>query len=310
MRCWLTLMACAALLTGPARALDLTLPGNATQSVDVLRAADSYMLPVGPFADGTLPVIGVEGRVHQQAWRIDQTGMTTLQLIRPFRDELTRAGYEILLDCSGQECGGFDFRFNTKVLPAPDMYVDLFDFRFLSARKAGAAGNVVSVIVSQAGGAGYVQVIQVIANGDTDDLRVTAAATSTEPAQENLPLIGALVEQGHVILRDLDFGTGSSALGPGPHGTLEALAGYLLADKKRRIALVGHTDRVGTLEDNITLSRRRANSVLERLAGEHDVPRAQLEANGVGYLSPIAPNQTAEGREANRRVEAILLSTE
>jgi OOP family OmpA-OmpF porin len=50
--------------------------------------------------------------------------------------------------------------------------------------------------------------------------------------------------------------------------------------------------------------------VLERLAGQYGVARSQLEAEGMGYLAPVATNLTPEGREVNRRVEVILLSTE
>ena len=42
----------------------------------------------------------------------------------------------------------------------------------------------------------------------------------------------------------------------------------------------------------------------------YEVPRAQMESNGMGYLSPVAPNTTEAGREANRRVEAVLLNAE
>ncbi|WP_299847146.1 OmpA family protein [uncultured Roseovarius sp.] len=308
----IALAMCLAVM-GQAHALELQLPGNAIQTGEAVRDPDSYLLPVAPFENGNVPVIEVEGRVSQQTWRIAQTGLTTLQMIRPLRDQLVQAGYEIILDCGGQQCGGFDFRFNTRVSPAPEMYVDLFDFRFLSARMPGSGAsdmkNVVSVICSQADDAGYVQIIQVTAEPGA----ATPAVRVDDPApikteNDPVPVIRSLTEQGHVILEDLDFATGSSTLGPGPHASLVALAEYLLADGKRRIALVGHTDRMGSLESNVALSRRRATSVMDRLVADHGVRRVQLEANGVGYLSPIAPNTTREGREANRRVEAVLLN--
>ena len=54
----------------------------------------------------------------------------------------------------------------------------------------------------------------------------------------------------------------------------------------------------------------RAGSVLERLVSAHGVSRRQLDAQGMGYLAPIASNLTPQGREANRRVEVIITSTE
>ena len=111
-------------------------------------------------------------------------------------------------------------------------------------------------------------------------------------------------------MSDLRFETGSSALGDGEYESLAALADYLKSDGTKRVALVGHTDAEGSLAANIAVSKRRATSVLERLVTSYGVAAAQLEAEGMGYLAPIASNQTDQGRTVNRRVEAILVSTE
>jgi OOP family OmpA-OmpF porin len=132
-----------------------------------------------------------------------------------------------------------------------------------------------------------------------------------EPSPRSLGDFGARLEaDGRVILSDLSFDTGSAQLGEGSYSSLRALAEYLEANQGRRVALVGHTDAEGSLDGNITLSRRRAGSVLERLVSDYGTRRAQLDAQGMGYLAPIATNLTAEGREANRRVEVIIVSTE
>ncbi len=220
--------------------------------------------------------------------------------------QLDAAGYVPVLTCGGQTCGGFDFRFGTDVMAAPDMYVDLFDFRFLSAR--GADGDAVSVFVSKVASVGYVQIIHATPDGGGAKLTVgSTPAETTQTGGETASVIDALTGQGHVILKDLDFATGSAALGEGPHASLGMLAEYLLADQNRRIVLVGHTDLVGSLADNVRLSKERAGSVMARLVEEYGVPRVQLDAEGIGYLSPLAPNDTREGREINRRVEAVLL---
>jgi outer membrane protein OmpA-like peptidoglycan-associated protein len=88
------------------------------------------------------------------------------------------------------------------------------------------------------------------------------------------------------------------------------LADYLAAQPDLSVALVGHTDASGSLDGNIVISKRRAGSVLERLVSDYGVARRQLDAQGMGYLSPIASNQTQEGRDANRRVEVIVTSTQ
>jgi OOP family OmpA-OmpF porin len=62
------------------------------------------------------------------------------------------------------------------------------------------------------------------------------------------------------------------------------------------------------LEGNVALSRKRAQAAKAWLLAR-GIPDAQVEADGVGYLAPIASNLTEEGRTKNRRVEVILTST-
>ncbi len=305
---------------GGAGALELTLPQGATMTREVRRAAEAYLVPTDVFADGQIPAIDAEGFFLQQAWRLDAPGLTSLQLQRPLRRQIVEAGYSIMLDCAARECGGFDFRFNTPVLPAPDMFVDLRDYRFLSARKEGDDGvsDYVTVLVSQVSGSGYIQVIRLAqseaATGSlTADDSAAGQETVTTGAMPDAaagPLAERLMQTGHAVLSDLDFESGTVSLGPGPYPSLQALAAFLREDPARRVALVGHTDTVGSLENNAALSRRRAAAVLERLVSEFDIPRSQLAAEGMGYLSPVASNLTEAGREANRRVEAVLLNTE
>ncbi len=285
----------------------LTLPGNAVLTTEVAEPFGRYALPTGPFADGAVPTDAVDGAVLRQAWRIDGSGIATAQLLTPLAAQLTDQGFELTYECDTDTCGGFDFRFGTDVLPPPGMFVDLGAFRFLSARRA--TGEAASVLVSRAPTAGFVQIVRV------SPARL-AAPDASEPDGGNLRTPGALPDdfatalesEGRVVLTDLDFESGSADLGPGPHGSLVALAAYLRANAGARVALVGHTDAVGALDGNIALSRRRAASVVERLATTYAIPRAQLDAQGMGYLAPVASNLTAEGREANRRVEVILIS--
>ena len=84
----------------------------------------------------------------------------------------------------------------------------------------------------------------------------------------------------------------------------------LKAEPDLRVALVGHTDAVGSLDANTALSRRRAEAVRDRLVQSYDVAPGRVEAQGAGYLAPRASNLTEAGREQNRRVEVVVLSAE
>ena len=81
------------------------------------------------------------------------------------------------------------------------------------------------------------------------------------------------------------------------------------AEPATKVMLVGHTDAEGPLGQNIELSRARANSVRARLISDYGVSEAQVAADGVGFLMPLAPNTSEEGRQLNRRVEAVLIDT-
>ncbi|MCC7320802.1 MAG: OmpA family protein [Rubellimicrobium sp.] len=307
----------ALLLPLQAGALALDIPGNPRLVHEEVEEGGSYALPVAPWADGALPVRVQEGEVTRQAWRIVGSGLESLQIMRPLRDQLVAQGFAILLDCETAVCGGFDFRFATEVMPPPAMHVDLGAFRFLSAERSGEGDTTerVGILVSRTATQVYLQIIRVGAPAEGAVIAAPGAgalapAVPREPAPVPDDLGFALESEGHVILSDLAFQTGSAQLGEGDFASLAALARYLADNPGHRVALVGHTDAEGTLDANITLSRRRAASVMERLATRYEVPRRQMQAEGMGWLAPLTTNLTPEGREANRRVEAVLLGGE
>lgn len=69
--------------------------------------------------------------------------------------------------------------------------------------------------------------------------------------------------------------------------------------------VVGHTDDEGTLEYNMKLSSQRANSVVRYLTEEHGIDGSRLISAGVGFLAPVATNESPDGRARNRRVELV-----
>jgi outer membrane protein OmpA-like peptidoglycan-associated protein len=117
----------------------------------------------------------------------------------------------------------------------------------------------------------------------------------------------APAEFGAVPLDDLRFRTGASELSGTAYPSLVALAAFLAENPARRVVLVGHTDAEGGRDSNIALSEARAEAVRRHLIDVLGVNPAQLDAAGIGYLAPRATNETAGGREANRRVEVVLL---
>ncbi len=301
------------LLAAPALALELELPVGARLTVERDTNPDVYAAPVDTFEAGALRLVRIEGDVRRSAWRIDSRSITPLQVMRPLRHQLEAAGFDIVLDCAADACGGFDFRFAVETLPGPNMYVNIRAYHFVTALRglAEAPEEVVTILTSTSAASAHVQIIQAgaLAEGEvavatTADLPVTA-----QPAAQD-DLAGQLLANGHVVLSDLEFEIGSSDLGPGPFASLQTLARFLEDQGNLRIALVGHTDSVGSLQGNIALSKRRAASVRQRLINGHNVPAERMEAEGMGYLAPVASNLQEQGRDQNRRVEVILLGVE
>lgn len=113
-------------------------------------------------------------------------------------------------------------------------------------------------------------------------------------------------ERGLVMtLGDLLFATARSELRAGTANNLGKLAIFLGQHPERQVLIEGHTDSVGSEEANLSLSQRRADSVLHYLIAQGVAP-SRLGASGKGESMPVAGNGSASGRQMNRRVEIII----
>ncbi len=303
-------------LASAAAAPAFEMPPGALRTAEAAEAFGRYNVPTAAWTGSGLPATPVEGPVLRQAWRLPgaESSATTLAALRA---ALLAEGYAVVFECEDEGCGGYDFRFATEVIAAPDMHVNLADFRFLAARRSGDGGEGgegwATALVSQSRDVGFVQIVlagqappPAAPVADLSTKAPGAAAVTAAAA----PLAEALESQGRAVLEGLAFDTGSSRLADGPYPALSALAEYLRARPDRRVMLVGHTDAAGSLAGNIALSRERARAVVAALIRDHDVPAAQLSAEGVGFLMPLQANLTEAGRAANRRVEVVLTSTQ
>lgn len=114
-----------------------------------------------------------------------------------------------------------------------------------------------------------------------------------------------LAATGHITVEGIFFDTGKSEVKPESASALEQVAKLLAGDASLKLWVVGHTDAVGKVEDNMKLSQARAEAVVKELTGKHGVAAARLKGYGVGPLAPVATNATDDGRALNRRVEIV-----
>ncbi|MBW4933179.1 OmpA family protein [Marinobacter sp. F4206] len=151
------------------------------------------------------------------------------------------------------------------------------------------------------------------ARADADTARsseMAAAAVSAKAAEEMQRQIDELqaeaTERGLVLtLGDVLFATGSADLQGGSNRNLEKLVDFLNTYPDRDVLIEGHTDNVGSAQFNQSLSLKRADSV-RRYLTDHGVQSRRLTVSGLGLERPVAGNESAMGRQQNRRVEVII----
>jgi len=108
-----------------------------------------------------------------------------------------------------------------------------------------------------------------------------------------------------LTLGDVLFETGKADLKPSAVNDLTQLVTFLNKYPERTVAIEGHTDNVGSQDFNLGLSQRRAESVRSYLMRQ-GIDGSRIETKGMGESAPVASNDTAGGRQQNRRVEVII----
>ena len=114
-----------------------------------------------------------------------------------------------------------------------------------------------------------------------------------------------LAKSGHVAVEGIFFDTGKSVVKPESAAALAEVAKLLKADATLKLWVVGHTDSVGKLDDNLKLSQARAEAVVAALTSTYGIAPARLKGYGTGPLAPVASNAAEAGRAKNRRVELV-----
>jgi outer membrane protein OmpA-like peptidoglycan-associated protein len=113
-----------------------------------------------------------------------------------------------------------------------------------------------------------------------------------------------LADTGKTIVYGIYFDTASATIKPESESALVEMVKLLNGFPALKVYVVGHTDNVGGLESNLKLSSDRAASVVKAITAR-GVAASRLKSAGVGPYSPVASNDTDEGKAKNRRVEFV-----
>ena len=249
-------------------------------------AFEEYELLIGKMkASAPLPAKRLEGKVTS-FYYTSPKGRSALELYRNYEAAFKQAGFEIIFACKGPECGDYRAVKGVHYVPYND------DAWYFAARRATPESEIHAAVNVEGPWTYFV-----IVEGkpmDTGMAKVTAEALGKD-----------IMSAGHVAVYDILFDTAKADLKTESMAALEQIAAMLGKNPSLALYVVGHTDNVGPLAQNIDLSKRRAEAVVAALTTKYKIAATRLKADGVGPLAPVASNDAETGRAKNRRVELV-----
>ncbi|HMB57582.1 MAG TPA: DUF4892 domain-containing protein [Arenimonas sp.] len=266
-----------------------------------------------------------EGRYTRLLYVVP-AGRSPLEVVRNYVDEIRAAGGTALYSCKNEACGG-DLEGNDhgggtqglleKLYPHERVKAANFtngncastmsisEQRYVAMKLPTADGDVtLAVLVYTVGNDLYCKALN-------DYTVAMVVAIEPKAREQKMVTVSAaemarsLTNTGRIALYGLYFDTNKTDIKPESTPALEQIASLLKADPALKVYIVGHTDNVGTQGANLDLSKRRANAVVAALVSQYGVKGGQMEAAGIGMLSPLASNDGEDGRAKNRRVELV-----
>ena len=130
------------------------------------------------------------------------------------------------------------------------------------------------------------------------------AITNIRLAQGAVPLYDRMMSDGKFITYGITFDVGKATIKPESMGEINRIVQLMTENPDLKFSVEGHTDSTGNPASNQTLSEQRSQAIVAKLV-ELGIAQDRLTAVGKGQNSPIADNNTDEGRAKNRRVEFV-----
>lgn len=134
------------------------------------------------------------------------------------------------------------------------------------------------------------------------------APSSAQAAPAVVPVVvpAPARDQRYCNIVDMQFEIDAEKIQLQEEEKLLVLARYLKKYPDTTVVIEGHSDNVGSSRDNLRLSQRRADSVMNYLVSAHGINASRLTAVGYGETRPLADNRTEQGKRANRRIGAVV----
>lgn len=259
---------------------------------------------------------------NPDAWTRDLAGEITsiryegpgdrsaLEIMRNYEAALEANGFEIVFFCNTDDCveqGGISSFWDVGRggIGLPTNWETSV---YLLAQRKNAQGNAhVGMLAVETAPRGDIPLLTHVAMTiveadpmDTGQIEFVEASAMEE----------AFASDGRIAVYGITFDFDSAALRPESMPQIEQLGTLLNENPNLKVVIVGHTDSLGAFDYNLSLSQRRAQSVVDVLIADYGIDPSRMTPAGAGMVAPVATNRTEEGRALNRRVEIVELYSE
>jgi outer membrane protein OmpA-like peptidoglycan-associated protein len=242
--------------------------------------------------------------VSGKYWRITYEGppnRSALEVVRNLEKGLSSKGFESLLFCKTTECGGSGLWMaitggGGKIVSNWDTSV--YSVQKLSRPVEGDVWISMLAVEMKRGSELIPQLLVDIVEANPMETEKVVFVDATKMEQD-------ISDSGKVSIYGILFDLDKADIKPDSKATLDEVSKLLKSQPGLNLVVSGHTDNQGTFDYNLSLSQRRAESVVSALVNEYGISRERLIPFGVGMASPVASNETEAGRARNRRVELV-----
>lgn len=246
-------------------------------------------------------------------------GKSTVEVMRNYEDAFKAKNAEILFKCKGGECDGTSTWYSAKFFnsvygndnrQSNGEISHYYDFGQYNESQRYMVGKITTSDMIY-----YVE-IGMTPTYNGKPVKVCVEIIEQEALESGLINLNAdvikeqLEREGKLILDGILFDIGKATLKQSSFEVIALVGDYLNNNPTSRLYVVGHTDDAGSLDANYQLSEERAAAVVSALMNNYGDYGTRLTPLGVGPASPVATNNTEEGRAKNRRVEIVLKKTQ
>ncbi|MCE4555707.1 OmpA family protein [Pelomonas cellulosilytica] len=274
-------------------------------------------------ADEFTNPVALEGKVTRLFY-LAPLGKSPLEVYRNYQQALAAAGFKVTWQCESEAQGC------SKAYFALDKYERMKGMHWAEGDLPATGSEHAGSSWSLSGGISYEQarmLVGTLANGGrtlnlllftsvAENTHTGRAATYIEIVEPKAMPTGqvtvdakaigqGLQADGKIALYGLFFDTGKTDIKPDSNAQLDQMAALLKAQPALKVLIVGHTDNVGSIDANLTLSQGRAQAVVAALT-QRGIAAGRLQARGVANFAPVASNAAEDGRARNRRVEMVV----